>query len=71
MARRSYDLNNQIKILKDLCSSMSMIVNTNKMKFMIVKSKKITYANFMYDNNTLEEVTSYKYLGINLHHKLN
>jgi hypothetical protein len=25
----------------------------------------------VYDNNSLEEVTSYKYLGINLHHKLN
>jgi hypothetical protein len=25
----------------------------------------------MYDNNNLEEVTSYKYLIINLHHKLN
>ena len=26
---------------------------------------------FVYDNSNLEEVTSYKYLGIDIHHKLN
>ena len=26
---------------------------------------------FFYDNNSLEEVPSYKYLGIDIHHKLN
>jgi len=48
-----------------------MIVNTDKTKVMIIKSKKETYANFMYDNNNLEEVYSDKYLGIDIHHKLN
>ena len=38
---------------------------------MIIKSKNDTYANFMYDNSKLEEVSSYKYLGIDIHHKLN
>ena len=38
---------------------------------MIIKSKKDTYANFLYDNSNLEEVSSYKYLGIDIHHKLN
>jgi hypothetical protein len=36
---------------------------------MIIKSKNITYYNFVYDNNDLEEVTSNKYLGICLHHR--
>ena len=36
---------------------------------MIIKFKKDTYANFVYDNNNLEEVSSY--LGIDIHHKLN
>ena len=48
-----------------------MIVNTNKTKIMTIKFKKDTYANFIYDNRNLEEVTSYKYLGIDIHHKLN
>ena len=50
---------------------MGMTVNTDKTKVMIIKSKNDTYANFMYDNSNLEEVSSYKYLGIDIHHKLN
>ena len=38
---------------------------------MIIKSMKETSANFVYDNRNLEEVSSYKYLGIDIHHKLN
>ena len=50
---------------------MGMTVNTNKTKVMIMKSKKDTYPNFVYDNSNLEEVSYYKYLGIDIHHKLN
>ena len=32
-----------------------MTVNTDKTKVMIIKSNKITYDNFVYDNNNLEE----------------
>jgi len=71
MARSRYDLDKQLKILNDLCSSVVLIVNTNKTKIRIIISKKIMYANFVNDNNTLEEVTSYKYPGINLRHELN
>jgi hypothetical protein len=69
MVRNPYDLYKQLKIFKDLCSSTCMNFNTNKMKVMIIKSKNITYANCMYANNNLEEVTSYKYLEIDLHCK--
>jgi hypothetical protein len=41
------------------------------MKVMIIKSNKITYDNFVYDNNILEEVPLYKYLGIDIHQKMN
>ena len=50
---------------------MGMTVNTDKTKNMIIKSKKDTYANFIYENRNLEEVASYKYLEIDIHHKLN
>ena len=50
---------------------MGMTVNTHKTKNMIIKSKKDTYANFIYDDRNLDEVTSYKYLRIDIHHKLN
>ena len=66
-----FDLDKQLKTLKYFFSNMGMTVNTNKTKIMIIKSKKDTYANFIYDNRNLEEVTSYKYLRIDIHHKLN
>ena len=50
---------------------MGMTINTDKKKIMIIKSKKDTYANFIYDNRNLQEVTSYKYVRIDIHHKLN
>jgi hypothetical protein len=67
----SHDLENQLRILKDFFSNMGMTVNTDKTKVMIIKSNKITYDTFIYEKNNLEEVTSYKYLGIDIHHKLN
>ena len=48
-----------------------MTVNTDKTKIMIIKSKKDTYANFIYDNRNIKEVTSYKYLRIDILHNLN
>ena len=71
LARCSSDLDKQLRLLKDFCSNMGITVNTDKTKVMIIKSKNDTYANFMYDNSNLEEVSSYKYLGIDIHHKLN
>jgi hypothetical protein len=71
MARSPRDLENQLRILKDFFSNMGMTINTDKTKVMIIKSNKIPYDTFIYGNNNLEEVTSYKYLGIDIHHKLN
>ena len=50
---------------------MGMIVNIDNKRFMIIKSKKDTDANFIYDNRNLEELSSYKYLRIDIHHKIN
>ena len=71
MVSSPYGLDNKLKLLKDFFSSMGMNVNDDKTKVMIIKSQNVTYGNSMYDNNNLEEVTQYKYLGIDLHHKLN
>ena len=71
LERCPFDLDKQLRLLKDFFSTMGMTVNASKTKIMIIKSKKETYANFVYDNSKLEEVSSYKYLGIDIHHKLN
>ena len=67
LARCLSNLDKQLRVFKDFCSTMGMMVNTNKTKVMIIKSKNDIYDNFMYDNNNLEEVFSYKYLGIDIH----
>jgi hypothetical protein len=67
MTRIPHDLENQLRILKDFCSNMSMTINNDKTNVMIIKSNKIPYDAFVYDNNNLEEVTSYKYLEIDFH----
>jgi hypothetical protein len=66
-----HDIENQLRMLKEFCSNMGMIVNIDKTKVMIIKSNKIHYDTFVYDKNNLEKVTSYKYIGIDIHHKLN
>jgi hypothetical protein len=70
MSRNPYDLIKQLLTLKDFFSSTSLTMNIDKMKVMIIKSNKISYDDFEYDNNMLEGVPSYKYLGIDIHHKL-
>jgi hypothetical protein len=71
MERSPHDLENQLRILKDFFSDMGVTVYTEKTKVMIIKSNKTPHDTFVYDNNNLEEVTSYKYLGIDIHHKIN
>jgi len=53
------DIDKQLRTLKDFCSNMGMVVlNTDKTKVMIIKSKKVNYPNIVYDNNNLEKVSS-------------
>ena len=42
LSRCPYDLDKRLILLKDFCCTMGMIVNTNKEKVMIIKSKKDT-----------------------------
>ena len=48
---------------------MGIPINTDKKKNMITKSKNDTYTNFICDNSNIHEVTSYKYLGIDIQHR--
>jgi hypothetical protein len=58
MERIPHDIENQLRILKYVCSNMGMSINIDKTKVMIIKSNKICYDTFVYDTNNLEEVTS-------------
>ena len=49
---------------------MGIMIINEKMKFLIINSNNITQDTFIYDND-LEEVPSYKYLGIDIYDNLN
>lgn len=66
-----YDLDMKLKIIYNLFSSIDVTINIDKTKIMIDDSRKKQYDNFMYEKNNMEEVTSYKYLGIILDRNLN
>ena len=46
LAKCPSDLDKQLRLLRDFCSTMAMTVNNDKTKIMIIKSKKDTYAKF-------------------------
>lgn len=71
LARSHKDLDKQLKTLHHYCSKMGMTFNTDNTKIMIIKSKKNTHGNFVYDNSCLDWVSSYKYLGIDIPYQLN
>ena len=48
-----------------------MTLNTDKTKVMTIKSQNITYANLIYENNNQQLEGCEKYLGINIHDKVN
>ena len=58
----------QLITLKDLWFNMGMTINTDKTKAMIKNWRKTP---IIYYNRKLEEMNSYNYLGIDIHHKLN
>ena len=64
-------LTSNYKFSMCFCCRMSVTINNEKKKIMMIKSKNITDDNLLYDNNNLEHVSSYKYLKIDSRHKLN
>ena len=52
--------------LQNFCQYWGLKINTNKTKVMIFELGRYTNYNFVLNENVLEVVTSFKYLGINL-----
>jgi len=58
------DICKKLKVLQQLWKNYKLTFNIDKTKVMIIKSKKTIYPPILYGDNTLEDVQSYKYLGI-------
>lgn len=59
-------LQSMLNDLSDYCHTWGLKVNTSKTKVMIFEAGRHTTYNFMYNNIILENVKTFKYLGINL-----
>ncbi len=68
LASSENDLRASVKGLENFCNDWGLIVNTDKSKVMVFNTKNsIISTNILYNNMKLEDVTSYKYLGLLLH----
>jgi hypothetical protein len=59
-------VNKKLEIIYKWFYNKQLIINLNKTKYMLIKGKKKINTNnitIKIDNNTLEQVTTYKYLG--------
>jgi hypothetical protein len=71
MKRNPYEFSKQPRILKEFFCRTRMMLNIDKTKVMIIISPNISYDSFIYDNNSLEGVPLYNYIGIGIDQKLN
>ena len=59
-------LSSLLKDLENYCQQWRLSVNTKKTKIMIFENGRHTNYDFVFNNVTLETVTSFKYLGVHL-----
>ena len=65
-------LANQLRIVSEFCQAWKLSVNTDKSKIMIFEARKSNNThNFMINSQNLEQVYSYKYLGVIIDYKGN
>ena len=57
-------LQNAMDKLEDYCTSWSLRVNVSKTKFMITNGGNAQPCELTYQNDKIEQVNSFKYLGI-------
>ena len=72
VAKSAHGLQMHLYALENFCKEVGMQVNTSKTNIMIFSNKtKQSQHTFFFEDNILEEVNEYKYLGFNFNKKLN
>lgn len=72
ISKSAHGLQMHLYALEHFCRVAGMQVNTSKTKLMIFSNKrKQSQHGFFFEDNILEEVNEYKYLGIDFNNKLN
>ena len=64
LSQSEKDLQNKLNIFHDYCTKWRLNVNVDKTKIMIFGKRNTSCYRFVYDNNEIEIVDEFKYLGI-------
>jgi hypothetical protein len=67
------ETNTKLNMIYDSCKKKNLTINLNKTKYMIIKGKKLDTSEIKIsiNNNMIERVNEYKYLGVIIDDKLN
>jgi len=65
------ELQNALDLILDWCNFNKLSLNSDKTKVMYFTNRMVLLEPLTLNNNIIEKVTHYKYLGVNVDHKLN
>ncbi len=70
LASSAKDLQTYMGILGDFCDDRQLTINTEKTRVLVFGSKKQDPCEFQIGGEMIEQVKSYKYLGLTMHQNL-
>jgi hypothetical protein len=60
-------LQKQLDVLQAFCCERQLIMNVKKTKVVVFEARKFVCQAFQYEGKTIEQLNSFKYLGVELH----
>jgi hypothetical protein len=67
MSHTPAGLQKQLDVLQAFCYERQLIVNVKKTKVVVFEARKSVCQAFQYEGEALEQLNSFKYLGVELH----
>ncbi len=67
MSHTPVGLQKQLDVLQAFCCERQLIVNVKKTKVVVFEARKSVCQAFQYEGETIEQLNSFKYLGVELH----
>jgi hypothetical protein len=67
MSHTPAGLQKQLDVLQAFCCECQLIVNVKKTKVVVFEARKSVCQTFQYEGEVIEQLNSFKYLGVELH----
>ncbi len=67
MSHTPAGLQKQLDVLQAFCCERQLIVNVKKTKVVVFEARKSMCQAFQYEGEAIEQLNSFKYLGVELH----